>query len=385
MPNASPFKNRSGDVVWRVQYRVDGRVVQDTFATRKAGDDYGKLVKRVGGAAAREVLTKRRSSDTDVPTFREWVETYLDPASGILTGIQPGTRKGYERMARTFLPMLGEHPIDTITRDDIGRWVQWQEAQPSGSRTGQKVAPKTVANYRALLSNIFAAAKARKLITDNPVVGVRVTKGQSREGVFLTPYEFARILEKTPRHYKALLVFMVYTGCRWGEATALTWGDINLSKRTPTASINKAWKKGVDGIPVLGVPKSQKGRRTIPLNSKVLAYLPAQRAADQLVFHGVEGGRLWYGMFNTRIWRRAVERSGIDKSPNIHDLRHTYASWLLADGAPLNVVQSYLGHEKIDTTISVYGHLAPGADEDVVRLLDALSAVVPDPVLELEA
>jgi integrase len=382
MPRANPHKLKSGEVVWRVQYRVGGKVVTDQFNTQKAGDDYGRLVERVGGSAAREVLRKRRSSAVDVVTLSEWTATYLDPASGILTGIQPGTRKGYERMTRAFLPMLGEHPIDTITSDDIGRWVQWQEAQPSGARAGQKVAAKTVANYRALLSNIFTAAKKRKLITDNPVDGVRITKGQSREGVFLTRDEFDRILEHTPDHYKPLLVFMVYTGTRWGEATALTWGDVDMTKRTPTASINKAWKKGVDGVPVLGVPKSQKGRRSIPLPQLVRDYLPARRASDQLVFHGVEGGRLWYGMFNTRIWKRAVERSRIGKSPNIHDLRHTYASWLLAAGAPLNVVQAKLGHEKIDTTVGVYGHLAPGADEDIVRALDAIGGT---PKLELEA
>ena len=90
-------------------------------------------------------------------------------------------------------------------------------------------------------------------------------------------------------------------------------------------------------------------------------------------------------MFDTRIWKLAIERSHIGKTPNIHDLRQTYASWLLADNAPLNVVQRNLGHENIQTTVGIYGHLSPGADEDVVRLLDNLSAVVPDPVLELEA
>ena len=381
MPSANPHKLKSGEVVWRVQYRVHGKVVTDQFGTHKAGDDYARLVERVGGAAAREVLTKRRSSQSDVPTLQQWTTTYLDAESGILTGITTGTRKGYERITRSFLPMLGEHPIDTITRDDIGRWVAWLEQQPSGRNHGQNIAAKTVNNYQALLSNIFTAAVERDLIKKNPVKGVRVTRGQSREGVFLTRDEFDRILEHTPDHYKPLLVFMVNTGTRWGEATALTWSDIDMSKRTPTASINKAWKKGVDGVPVLGVPKSAKGRRSIPLPQRVVDALPERRDGGQLVFHGVEGGRLWYGMFNTRIWKRAVEKANIGKTPNIHDLRHTYASWLLAAGAPLNVVQAKLGHEKIDTTVGVYGHLAPGADEDIVRVLDAMNA----PQLALEA
>ncbi|SIN72997.1 Site-specific recombinase XerD [Agromyces cerinus subsp. cerinus] len=377
--------------MWRVQYRANGSVVTDTFKNDKIAWQHCALITAKGGDIARNVLQRRRETATTAPTLAEWTTTYLDPASGILTGIQPGTRKGYERMVGAFLPILGDHPIDTISRDDIGKWVAWQEAQPSGSRKGQTIAPKTVANYRALLSNIFAAAKDRKLIIDNPVTGVRITKGQSREGVFLTHAEFERILSKIPKHYKPLLIFMVYTGTRWGEATALTWSDIDLTKRTPTASINKAWKKGVDGIPVLGVPKSQKGRRSIPLPQNVRDNLP-ERGESELVFHGVEGGRLWYGLFNGRIWRTAVTKvndpklckeegvAPLGKTPNIHDLRHTYASWLLAAGAPLNVVQAKLGHENINTTVSVYGHLAPGADEDIVRVLDGLGKQ-----LELEA
>jgi integrase len=94
---------------------------------------------------------------------------------------------------------------------------------------------------------------------------------------------------------------------------------------------------------------------------------------------------MWYGRFNTRIWKRAVAASGVGKSPNIHDLRHSYASWLLAAGAPLNVVQAKLGHEDIKVTVNTYGHLAPQADMDVVSVLDRAHVALPGPVLELGA
>lgn len=386
MVKANPHRLKSGKIVWRVQFRVDGSVKTESFPTQAGGDKFAALVDRVGGKAAREVLARHVQNDTSNPTLAEWCETYLDPASGILTGIQPGTRRGYERIVKSsLLPQLGDYPIDTITRDDIGRWVQWQEEQPSGRHAGQLVSAKTVKNYQALLSNIFKAAVERGKIQANPVRGVKVTPGQSREGVFLSPVEFAQILEAVPVYYRPLVIFLANTGVRWGEATALTWADIELGKRPPTASINKAWKKGVDGRPVLGPPKSRKSRRTVPLNDKILAYLPEKGGAKDLVFPGRGGGRIWYGMFNTRIWKPSVERASIGKVPNIHDLRHTHASWLLAAGAPLNLVQAQLGHEKIDTTVSVYGHLAPGAHGDIVNVLNAAMVSVPDPVIELEA
>ena len=240
-------------------------------------------------------------------------------------------------------------------------------------------------NYHALLSNVLEAAKKRKLIIDNPAKGARITEGERREGVFLTPYEFDRILQHVLPHYQPLVVFLVDTGCRWGEATALTWGDINLSVLPPTARISKAWKKGVDGRPVLGPPKSKKSRRTVPLGELALDYLPAHGRPDDLVFPGVEGGRLWYGMFNTRIWKRAVARADIGKTPNIHDLRHTAASWLIIGGTPITEVQAQLGHEKIDTTASVYSHLSPDTHVNRVRVMNAATQGIRRPVLELEA
>jgi integrase len=74
------------------------------------------------------------------------------------------------------------------------------------------------------------------------------------------------------------------------------------------------------------------------------------------------------------------------KNPNPHDLRHTHASWLIADGVPLPWVQARLGHENIQTTVSVYGHLQPDAHlqmaDAIARTLSnvrPMKAVTPSP------
>lgn len=383
MARSTPFRNPSGERRWRVQFRIDGHGKQETFKTAEAAEKFAKLVNRVGGQQAREHLQARRSQGALI-TFGEWAEKYLDPRSGILTGIQPGTRRGYERIVNSALvPFFGDYPLDEIGRDDVGRWVEWIESQPSGRDAGKLIAAKTVKNYQAVLSNVFKAAVDRDVIPKNPARGVRITEGVSREGVFLTPYEFNQILQQVLPHYRPLVAFLVDTGCRWGEATALTWADINMSVRPTTARINKAWKKGVDGRPVLGPPKSKKSRRTVPLGDLSFDYLPPQGKPGDLVFQGVSGGRIWYGPFNTRIWKRAVANANIGKTPNIHDLRHTCASWLIAGGVPITDVQAQLGHEKIDTTASVYSHLAPDTHLTRSRVMNAATQGVSRPVLEL--
>ncbi|MCA0329475.1 MAG: tyrosine-type recombinase/integrase [Actinobacteria bacterium] len=69
----------------------------------------------------------------------------------------------------------------------------------------------------------------------------------------------------------------------------------------------------------------------------------------------------------------------------MHDLRHSHASWLIAAGVPLPVIQRRLGHESIQTTVDVYGHLAPDALEIAAQAATlALGQAMPE-VLELNA
>lgn len=371
MTKASPFRNPSGTVKWRVQFRIDGKGKQETFETEKEATRFANAVDRVGGKVAREQLESRSNRASHSPTLTEWTNKYLDPASGILTGIQPGTRDGYRRIADNgFLPRLGDIPIDEITHDDIGAWVSWQEQQPSKRQKNQRIAAKTIKNYRALLFNVFEAAKTRKMITDNPVAHTRITEGNPREAVFLTLGEFQRLYDAvTPRH-KALVYFLGGTGMRWSEATALTWGDINRDTIPPTVRVNKAWKKLAKEPET---PKSKAGRRTIAITPRILAELGAPGAPNELVFKGkFSGGRVWYGMFRERVWLPALERADLGKTPNIHDLRHTHASWMIADGNPLTFVQQRLGHENITTTVSVYGHLLPDAHVRMAASIDGI-------------
>lgn len=384
MASISQRTYKGGTSSWRVQFRVNGSVTQESFLTLEIAEEFGRLVDKVGGEAARRVLAARRNASRTIPTLREFTARYLDATSGLLTGIEPGTRAGYERAAeRSFLPILGDFPVDALTKVDVGRWVSWQEGQPSSARAGQTVAAKTVRNYHAILSSVLAAAVEEGLRTDNPAYRTRLSRGTKREGVFLSPTEFATLLHFIPQRYEGLVMFLAGTGCRWGEATAITWGDINLHARNPTARIDKAWKKSTTGAPVLKHPKSSRSRRTIALSADVIAALGTPGRSDELVFPGqFSGGHLWYGRFRTSAWMPAVTKAmdsarcategltPLRVAPRIHDLRHSHASWLIADGTPLTYVQARLGHESIQTTSNVYGHLQPDAH---AQMADSIS------------
>lgn len=390
-------RRRSDDSVsFRVQYRIDKQMRSKSFADPRGAQQFADLIDRVGATAAVSVWESRQERAAGVPTFREWIATYLDESSGILTGIEPGTRAGYRAIAdRSLNPILGDIPVDAITKQDIGRWIAWQEAQPSARsrKANGLVSAKTVRNYHSLLSAVLSAAIEAKHRPDNPARGARLSRGQKHEAVFLTPNEFAVLLHFVPAYYKPLVAFLAGSGTRWSEATALEKRDVNLDVAPPTARVTKAWKKG--GL--LGPPKSEKGRRTVALFAEIVAFLPLDGEGSTLLFQGMQnGGRLWYASFKTRIWDRAVAAANdprrcadagltpLGKRPTPHDLRHTHASWLIARGVPLPYVQAQLGHEKITTTVDTYGHLVPEAHAQLAAIMQQTMAHVL-PALEAPA
>lgn len=382
MASISPRVLSDGTIRWRVQYRVNGQLTTATFADKAGAESFGATVDTHGGTVAHEILQHRRNSSGIAPTLREFTATYLDPESGLLTGVEPGTRKGYERAANlSFLKILGEYPVDVIKKEDVGKWLAWQEQQPSRRGTGT-VAAKTIRNYHSILSAVMSAAVEKGFRPDNPAYRTRLTKGLKREGVFLSEAEFDTLLYFIPDRYKRFVLFLAGTGCRWGEAIALRWGDVNLRGDVPTVRISQAYKKGATGAPVLKQPKSAMSRRTVSLPPDVVAALGTPGDAGELVFPGpLSGNHLWYGRFRTSTWEPAVDKAmdpdlcaaagltPLTRRPTIHDLRHTHASWLVQDGTPLPYVQARLGHESITTTVGTYSHLAPTAHAEMAALV----------------
>lgn len=385
MASITPRRNRSGEDVWRVQFRVNGRMKQETFPDYKAASRFGDFVDRVGGERAREVLEVRQESVT--PSLREYTDTYLDDASGLLNGITDGTRAGYVRMAKlSFLRHeIAELPLDAITATDVAKYIAWQEAQPLARGNGT-VAAKTVKNYHSLLSAILKTAEAAGIIRGNPAHGAKIKRGIETEMVCLTPAEYRVLLHYVPDYYKPLVETLAATGMRWGEATALTYADLNTAVSPATLSITKAWKKGAHDDVVLGPPKTRKGRRTVAIPDKIRDMIADSAAPkSQLIFHGRQrGGRIWRQMFQNRVWQPALTKANdeatckqdsltpIGKRPRVHDLRHSHASWLINSAVPLPVIQQRLGHEKITTTVGTYGHLMPDAQVQVVAAVDRL-------------
>jgi integrase len=237
-------------------------------------------------------------------------------------------------------------PVSAVTEATIAKWVK----QLGGSG-------KTISNKHGFLSGAFNAAVRAGVMTSNPCQGRRLPHTRVEETVFLTPPEFVLLRDHIDRElWKILATWLVTTGMRFSEATALTAADINAAAKT--CRINMAWKYSGDYRPEIGPPKTKRSIRTVSLPPAALEAIDLNTPG--FLFTNGAGNPVRAQEFYNGGWKPARDRAmkaGLTKSPRVHDLRHTRASWMIAAGVPLPIIQQHLGHESIQTTIGVYGHL----------------------------
>lgn len=318
-----------------------------------------ELIDTLGPDRARQVM-----QIVQAPRAEQTLAEYLSKHIEHLTGIEQATTARYKAYVRNDLGALAVIPLAALSRDDIARWVN---NMPGGA--------KTVKNKRDFVSGALKAAVKQGLIPSNPAEGVRNPRWDRREMVFLEPDEFAILVAEFSDHWKPLVQFLVSSGCRWSEATALKPSDIDLA--SGQVRISKAWKK-VEGGYELGTTKTRKSVRTVNVPPTVLEALDLSgewvftnsgrgkgQFADKII--RTDPGPVRIHSFNPNVWTPAVTRAqanGLRKKPRIHDLRHTCASWLIAAGRPFNAVQAQLGHESAQTTLDVYSHLDRSSGQD---------------------
>lgn len=141
--------------------------------------------------------------------------------------------------------------------------------------------------------------------------------------------------------------------------------------------VNKAWKDGTSAGRYIAQPKSEAGTRLVSVADGVVDALGPRRDSDRLIFRSVRGNPISTTTYAQQGLHEAVAAARLSRRPRVQDLRHSHASWLIARNVPVPYIQRRLGHEKIDTTISVYGHLLPealAATRDAAT--DAISAAL---------
>lgn len=202
-------------------------------------------------------------------------------------------------------------------------------------------APASANRLKAAVSSVFRHAQREGWWTGNPACQLAHRTEDNEVVRWLSDDERDRLLaacaaSSWPK-LKALVLVLLGTGCRLGEALGLRWCGIDWHARTALLPVTK------NGEP-----------RVLSFPEPVLAELKRHRQiGNALVFAGDNPERPFT---HRKPWVRALREAGIENL-RVHDLRHTAASWLVMSGASLHEAASVLGHKSVATTRR-YAHLS---------------------------
>ena len=382
-----PRPRSDGSVAHDVRYRVDGRSRSYSFESDREAQKWARILRAIGPAEAVKLLG--RDLRDDLQTVAQYAEHYINTKSGV----EGKTLDHYRMFMRLHIgPTMGDLPLDAVTKEMVAGWINFQAEDNN--------AAKSIKNRHGFLSAMFQSAVDDELITRNPCAKSRLPESEGVEMVALSPNEFTMLLVYIPMKYQPLVQTLANTGMRWGEVTALKPGDFDLDatdlhtgRPAATVRVSRAWKSSMAKGWYLAAPKTKKSKRVLTLPDGLVPIIrPLVEAGTEFVFTNGRGApirqqnfwsqvwtparRLANGLpaFTTSqldaskswhpqpsgVWDRKPAAKPLGKYPRIHDLRHSCASWLIADGVPISVVQLQLGHESIKTTSEVYIHVTPG-------------------------
>ncbi len=322
----------------------------------------------------------------ELPKLRDALPEWIDrqERAGEIRG---GTPKSYRSRLATWvdpfqLPdgrLLGDLPVNQVTREMIGA-VIWRVKEAGRSLAIIEGIRNPLRGYYASLIEMKALKGPNPAADLKFFIGKRAYRKRQHGVAFFTqeegPQLFATARAGFPRWY-AFVATGVLTGLRWGESAALYKSDIDWKRgrlhvqRTFSEKANsiEVCKDGEDrwvkaSPALLDALRAHLG--AIELEGQVKEWTPEQR---QLVFPNSRGRITHHGQFVADVWQPLLEKAGLPYR-KYHGTRHTYATWLLEDGADLRWVQEQMGHATIEQTAGTYGHCQPERHEATVNGLD---------------
>lgn len=381
-------------------------------------DGKRKRVERVGGRTKKEAQDALRKAINDYQEkgrhqdekgmsiddlLRKWLDEYV-AFNNALT-----TMEADEKVIRNhILPAFSGRKITTITPIELQEFFN--------EKYSMNYSSSYLCRMRNVLKMAFAyAVNPCQYLKESPMNYVRLPKVHDKKSdstKIISTSDFNKLLEyfKDRNQYLHLMLGF-YTGCRIGEATALTWDDIDFKNKTIDITRTTFYAKGKFYV---GKTKTEGSMRTILVGDKLLNSLREAKKKQ------IED-RLYYGNYyremylideideKTRKVRKRIhefdgfsapkegipvnfvclqengalvttgtfrscpdiarKKLGIDF--NFHMLRHTHATTLLANGASMKAVQERLGHETIKTTMDIYAHVTPKMESELVNIIEA--------------
>lgn len=305
------------------------------------------------------------------PTFKEVAEEWYDWK---WEQISDNTKQCYSPYYARLIDEIGDIPISDVNAADIQRIILRMKDEGYAAKT-----VKTLKIVAGMIMN-YAITMDPPLITFNPVSAITVPRGLPKAKRTAPEEDVRSIIDKNVRSaYFGLFPFLLaYSGCRKGEALALTWGDIDFQDKT--IRVNKAYAYP-NGIPQLKEPKTESGVREIPLFPKLeeeLLHFKPKKAKDTDLIFPMPGNKPMQDNAYKRHWLHWAKDVGLavddpthtkgkngriytkhNWSPAVtaHQLRHLFVTMCFEAGIDAETTKNWAGHADIQTTLQIYTSL----------------------------
>ncbi|MDP9363743.1 MAG: site-specific integrase [Chloroflexota bacterium] len=321
-----------------------------------------------------ELIQKAETGFTDAGklTVRDFFDRWLEAVAPTL---RPSTARRYRDVARLHIVgVIGNLRLVKLSSADVQRLY--------ANRLGSGLSPTSVNHIHAILHRALDQAVRWGLLLRNVTDTIDPPRRSSPEMKAWDARQAATVLATAAGDdLEALWRLGLLTGMRRGEILGLRWADVDID--AGALSVRRTLSRGTSSRLEMGEPKTAAGRRRVALPVSVVESLRRHRVRqlehrlaagpafeDQdLVFPNGTGGPLHPNSLALR-FRRLTERAGAP-AIRFHDLRHTCATLLLAEGVHPKVVQERLGHSNIAETLDRYSHVTADMQRGAADLLDA--------------
>ena len=289
----------------------------------------------------------------------EWLESHKPNISTL-------TYTGYKTMIESrmipYFKTLGDLKVKDITGDEINDYYFHIRKLGLKGTSAQR--------HHSLLHLAFKSAVKRRVIATNPLDQADRPKATQYIGKYYNASELKELLDKAENDpIYIVIILAAYFGLRRSEALGLKWSAVDFDNKT--VSISHKVIKTDDGIVGIDVMKTKSSYRTLPLIPQVEDALLKEKAkqeemqrimrrgyckkyTDYICVDAI--GEIIKPDYVTNHFKILLRDNGL-KQIRFHDLRHSCASLLLANGVPMKMIQDWLGHSDMGTTANIYSHI----------------------------
>jgi integrase len=337
---------------------------------------YGKTRKEVADklkALHRDQVSGRVLA-TEQQTVKQFLETWLEQR--VKHHNRPRTYQGYQDIVENHLvPHIGAHQLEKLSPEHVQTMLN--------TLTASGLSPRTVSNVRAVLRKALNQALRWGLVYRNVATLVDAPRTTTFSIQPLDQVQAQQLLDAVAGHrLEALYRVALSLGLRRGEVCGLRWEDVDLERATlrVTGSLQR-----VGGRLERAAPKTAASVRTIALPPVLRRVLERHRARQEqeqrdLGAEWQDSGLVFVSERGTpldprnvvRHFKTALARAKLPEATRFHDLRHSCATLLIAQGVYPRVIMEILGHSQISTTMNTYAHVLPETQREATHKIDSL-------------